>query len=99
VWGIVQSDLFDTVTGEQKCQCAGNLWRCADKKDTITKACDEGLQCVRKNAFYAICMDPAGERAAQVKASCEWDMTVLPCGVEVGEYQKEKLLERGQCPQ
>lgn len=94
----VQSDLVDTVTGEEKCQCAGNLWRCADKVDPITKACDVGLKCIRKNAFYAICADPAGERAAEARASCEWDMTDMPCGVNVAEYRKDKLLERGVCP-
>lgn len=36
------------------CECAGKFWRCADKDDLITKACDIGLECVRKNEFYAV---------------------------------------------
>ena len=94
----MQSDLFDTVTGEEKCQCAGNLWRCADKDDPITKACDVGAKCIRKNAFYALCVDPNSARAAELRAGCEYDMTELPCGVHVGEYRKDKLLKRGECP-
>lgn len=72
------------------CECAGRLWRCADKKDPITKACDVGLQCVRKNKFYAICAD--AERAAIVQSTGEWDMTPLPCLVNVAEYKPELLL-------
>ena len=93
----MQSDLFDSA-GKQKCECAGRHWRCADSKDRTVKACDVGLKCVRKNAFYAICADPNSERAAELRESCEWDMTELPCGVQVGDYRKDLLLKRGECP-
>ena len=67
----VQSDIFSP-SGEQKCQCAGRLWRCADRTDPIVKACDKGFKCIRKNKHYAICADPAGDRAKKIRATCEW---------------------------
>lgn len=39
---------------DKGCTCAGRFWRCADREDLTAKACDVGLECVRKNAFYAV---------------------------------------------
>ena len=74
------------------CECAGRLWRCADKSHPVAKACDVGLRCRRKNPFYAICADR--EREALLAVSREWDMTALPCGADVATYKPELLLPR-----
>lgn len=74
---------------EKGCTCAGRFWHCADKADPVAQACDEGLQCVRKNKFYAICADE--EHAARVSQTGEWDMTVMPCGESVMTYRPDLL--------
>ena len=66
------------------CTCAGKFWRCADKDDLITKACDQGLECVRKNFFYAVCATPARKKWAVEVAG--WEGTAVPCGVNVGNF-------------
>eukprot|EP00892_Ulva_mutabilis_P009129 jgi/Ulvmu1/6589/UM003_0226.1 len=66
------------------CRCAGRFWRCADRSDLITQACDIGLECVRKNEFYAVCSTPARKKWAVNVAG--WEGTALPCGVNVGTF-------------
>jgi hypothetical protein len=71
----VQADI------KKGCECAGKFWRCADKKDPITKACDVGLVCLRKNKFYAVCATPEREKWAVEVGG--WEGDHLPCGVDV----------------
>lgn len=67
------------------CECAGRFWRCGDRENLIAKACDEGLECVRKNAFYAVCATPARKQwAVDVDG---WEGTAVPCGMDIGKYR------------
>ena len=71
---IFESDL---VLGDGCTTCAPIFGQCADKGD-IVSCCGEGLQCTKKNGFYAQCL-PAS-RAARNVENFEWDGAVLPCG-------------------
>ena len=66
------------------CECAGRFWRCGDRVDPVAKACDNGLECIRKNAFYAVCATPARKQwAVEVDG---WEGTAVPCGQNIGSF-------------
>lgn len=70
---------------DKGCECAGRFWRCGDRIDLIAKACDDGLECVRKNAFYAVCATPARKDWA-IKVD-GWEGTAVPCGQDIGKFR------------
>lgn len=71
---IIESDL---VLGEGCEECAPIFGQCADKGD-IVSCCGEGLQCTKKNGFYAQCLPPA--RAERNIENFDWDGAILECG-------------------
>ena len=72
---IIESDL---VLGEGCEVCAPIFGQCADKGD-IVSCCGEGLQCTKKNGFYAQCLPPA--RAERNVENFGWDGALLECGM------------------
>lgn len=71
---IIESDL---VLGDGCDKCAPIFGQCADKGDVVS-CCGEGLQCTKKNGFYAQCLPMA--RAERNVANFGWDGAVLECG-------------------
>jgi hypothetical protein len=71
---IVESDL---VLGEGCDKCAPIFGQCADKGD-IVSCCGKGLQCTKKNGYYAQCLPAA--RAERNVQNYGWDGAVLECG-------------------
>lgn len=61
--------------------CAPMFGQCGDY-GAIVSCCGAGLQCIKKNSFYAQCITP--ERAARNVGSLGWDGEVLACGQIMG---------------
>ena len=65
--------------GDGSCDvCASEWYQCGGGDLAYTACCEEGLECVQKNAHYAQCLGPG--RAADNVANEGWDGIVLDCG-------------------